>query len=168
MTAHHARDNAVATLNQQVDFRLKRHDALKVLADPDRETLVHAMQTFAGVTTYTDAKRVVATEPCYQLLCAACGWTLDMICPECAKGCGCSTGCTGWRHRPGIGFEEEADDEEYDEGCPECGAGHFYDCTCDKAGTGLQDTDEEDDHGLDEDFGPEPDEPPDGYYDAPA
>lgn len=105
----------VAALNGMVEpVRLKRHDALKILADERTDLLVDAVNRFEGVTTYAAALHVITTEPCYQLLCEKCGWTLDMICPEC-PGCGCySDECDGWRHRNFAG--DDLDDEDgYDE-----------------------------------------------------
>jgi hypothetical protein len=52
-----------------------------------------------------------------------------MVCPECDPGCGCSVGCTGWRHGE-YSFDDEYDD---DGGCYECGAGGgnpYEECTC--------------------------------------
>jgi hypothetical protein len=99
MPRSHKRSQDVAALLAAVaPVQLKRHDALKILADEQMELLVDAINRFAGVTTYATAAHVVKTEPCYQLLCETCGWTLDMICPEC-PGCGCYNGqCTGYRH----------------------------------------------------------------------
>lgn len=57
-------------------------------------------------------------DPRNQLLCHNCGWTVGMICPECALGCGCDTTCIGWRH-----YEEDRDDDEPERGCPDCGYG---------------------------------------------
>lgn len=58
------------------------------------------------------------------VLCERCGWTFGMMCPECSKGCGCSVGCTGWRHWE---YGDQDDDAgPYDcgddecEGCDEC------------------------------------------------
>lgn len=121
MTANHARANDVARLQDAVaPVRLKRHDALKILADEQQELLVDAINRFADVTTYAVARQVVDTEPCYKLLCETCGWTLDMICPEC-PGCGCYSGeCDGWRHGNYVddisehGFEDDDYDYDYD------------------------------------------------------
>ncbi|MCF6467321.1 hypothetical protein FAF44_02690 [Nonomuraea sp. MG754425] len=41
----------------------------------------------------------IMTDPANEILCEDCGWTVGMVCPECSKGCGCETDCTGWRHR---------------------------------------------------------------------
>ncbi|MFJ8209707.1 hypothetical protein [Streptomyces sp. NPDC096033] len=55
-------------------------------------------------------------------MCTACGWTYGIICPECA-GCGCSIGCSGWRHGE---YGDQDDAEPYDcgddlcAGCDEC------------------------------------------------
>ncbi|MEU7855157.1 hypothetical protein [Nonomuraea sp. NPDC049141] len=37
----------------------------------------------------------IMTDPANQILCEDCGWTMGMICPECTKGCGCETRCSG-------------------------------------------------------------------------
>jgi hypothetical protein len=61
-------------------------------------------------------------------LCQLCGWTIGMVCPECA-GCGCYTGtCTGWRHGEFAG-DDDLDDKSTDAGaCEWCGGGPY--CTC--------------------------------------
>jgi hypothetical protein len=76
----------------------------------------------------------MSNDPMDQLLCKKCGWTVDMICPECVPGCGCNNGrCSGWRHHEYMTDEErwELEDEE---GCPECGAGSggdpYGECVC--------------------------------------
>lgn len=69
-------------------------------------------------------------DPANQLLCGTCEWTRGMICPECAKGCGCSYNCSGWRHDE-FGPDDFADDEERH--CGECGGvddGSGYGCSC--------------------------------------
>lgn len=106
----------VAALRDMVKpVQLKRHDALKILADERTELLVDAINSFEGVTTYSAALHVVTTEPCYQLLCETCGWTLDMICPEC-PGCGCYSGeCDGWRHRNFAGDDLAEEEDDYDD-----------------------------------------------------
>ncbi|GAA0286968.1 hypothetical protein GCM10010302_26660 [Streptomyces polychromogenes] len=59
-------------------------------------------------------------------LCETCGWTFGMVCPECSKGCGCSVGCTGWRHGEYAGDTDPAKvggpfcDDDYCEGCDDC------------------------------------------------
>jgi anaerobic selenocysteine-containing dehydrogenase len=72
-------------------------------------------------------------------LCETCGWTMGMICPECSRGCGCETRCSGWRHAEytepdpddpessGLVYSHEFQDYVY---CGECGAGHEYECEC--------------------------------------
>jgi hypothetical protein len=68
-------------------------------------------------------------DPANQQMCEVCGWTYGMVCPECAKGCGCSVGCSGWRHRE---YRHE-DDEVEDEWECECGAHPYnngYGCVC--------------------------------------
>lgn len=114
MTANHARANDVAALRKLVEpVRLKRHDALKILAHDDetQTLLVDAITTYQGVTSYVSALQVIKTEPRYKMLCESCGWSLAMICPECPRGCGCETDCTGWRHRD---YGGDSYDEEYD------------------------------------------------------
>jgi hypothetical protein len=84
-----------------------------------RERMDEADETFEDAEAWYD-------DPRNQLLCATCGWTLGMICPECAPGCGCSTGCSGWRHRE---FSSDDDDDDGGWEC-ECGADHEYNCVC--------------------------------------
>jgi hypothetical protein len=121
VTANHARANDVAALRRLVEpVRLKRHDALKILAHDDetQTLLVDAITTYQGVTSYTSALQVIKAEPRYKVLCETCGWSLAMICPECPRGCGCETDCTGWRHRDygGDSFDEEyEEDADYDD-----------------------------------------------------
>jgi hypothetical protein len=68
-------------------------------------------------------------DPANELLCEVCGWTMGMICPECSKGCGCETRCSGWRHAE-WGFED--DDDPASSECPECGGelDSPYGCDC--------------------------------------
>lgn len=118
MTANHARANAVARLQEAVaPVRLKRHDALKILADERRDVLVDIINEYAGVTTYSDAVHIIDTDPRYRTLCERCGWTLAMICPECPEGCGCATDCTGWRHANYSDLDDfdDEDDDLFDE-----------------------------------------------------
>lgn len=129
MTANHARANAVAALCTAVEpVRLKRHDALKILADEQCDALVEIICEYADVSTYADAAQILKSDPRYQLLCEKCGWTVAMVCPEC-PGCGCYDGqCDGWRHHE---YAEAVEEEDaYEEGCPECGASHEYHCEC--------------------------------------
>lgn len=117
MTANHARASAVARLLEAVaPVQLKRHDALKILADERCDILVDIINEYAGVTTHADAVHVVNTDPRYRTLCETCGWTVAMICPECAEGCGCAADCWGWRHGEYSGFDDEdsePDSESY-------------------------------------------------------
>lgn len=83
--------------------------------------------------TFADAEAYVE-DPANQTLCGICGWTMGMVCPECSKGCGCVTSCSGWRHRE---WNSHDDDPEYDYvECPDCGGNinspNPYDCTCDR------------------------------------
>lgn len=82
-----------------------------------RKRMVAAGETFDDAQAWYD-------DPAHRLLCATCGWTVSMICPECPSGCGCSTDCDGWRHAD----YSDADPAEDDE-C-ECGASNEYDCVC--------------------------------------
>lgn len=162
MTANHARANDIARLREAVaPVRLKRHDALKILADERRDVLVGIINEYAGVTTYSAAVHVLDTEPRLQTLCETCGWTMAMICPECAEGCGCATGCTGWRHRD-YGFD---DDDPEDAGMPGEWDDDFED---------WEEAFESDPDALDDDYEAEPlddesynEEPPEpgGEYD---
>lgn len=124
MTVNHARANAVSRLRNAVaPVRIKRHDALKILADERRDVLVDIINEYAGVATYADAVQIVETEPRFQTLCETCGWSMAMICPECSEGCGCAVGCTGWRHGEYSHFEDEDPedgwDDDYEDGYPE-------------------------------------------------
>ena len=79
--------------------------------------------------TREEAEAYVA-DPKNQRMCAVCGWTWGMVCPECPKGCGCQVGCSGWRHTE---FMDEDEDERRDRvECPECGGDstNHYECTC--------------------------------------
>lgn len=45
-----------------------------------------------------EACRADLLDPGNQEACDRCGWTYNMLCPEC-PGCGCyDYSCTGWRH----------------------------------------------------------------------
>lgn len=71
-------------------------------------------------------------DPHNQLLCADCGWTVGMICPECEKGCGCEYRCSGWRHKEWNEPDDDpmADDQLDPYVCAGCGAWHEQSCTC--------------------------------------
>lgn len=58
-----------------------------------------------------------------------------MICPKCAKGCGCQYDCTGWRHEEMRTATGDYGDDDYDPNAtPECGASGGSDpcgeCVC--------------------------------------
>jgi hypothetical protein len=94
-----------------------------------REQLVWIQELLddGACETREDAEAYVA-DPANQTMCTVCGWTWGMVCPECAKGCGCSTGCSGWRHEEFMDEDERRDRNE----CPECGGDSttHYECTC--------------------------------------
>jgi hypothetical protein len=166
MPRSHKRSQDVAALREAVaPVQLKRHDALKILADEQMELLVDAINRFAGVATYATAAHVVKTEPCYQLLCDTCRWTLDMICPEC-PGCGCHNGsCDGWRHseysgEDPTGFSDAEDDDDWGMDWADCDPeGEWRDSYDRVEGKGAV---PEEEYDLDDDLTPpneEPDEP---------
>lgn len=73
--------------------------------------------------------RAYLLDPGNATLCEVCGWTFNMVCPECEKGCGCEWNCSGWRH----GEWNNDDDGEWNGDlteCEGCGAGHEYECVC--------------------------------------
>ena len=82
--------------------------------------------TFADAEAHYD-------NPLNKPLCETCGWTVGMACPECPKGCGCSVGCTGWRHHEYRHEDEDHDSGDGGGGC-ECGAGGagdpYGECVC--------------------------------------
>ena len=79
-----------------------------------------------GGYDYADAVAFLE-DPANELLCEICGWTAGMVCPECSKGCGCVTNCTGWRHG-----EWGAENHDEPTACPDCGGemGSPYGCDC--------------------------------------
>lgn len=85
--------------------------------------------------THEEADAYVSN-PANQTMCGVCGWTYGMVCPECPKGCGCQTGCTGWRHAEWDEEDPDPDDDDEDRyvECGECGGEvdvHTgYGCTC--------------------------------------
>lgn len=86
-----------------------------------------------ATTTVTDQ---ADTHDTNTIMCEVCGWTWGMICPECAKGCGCETRCTGWRHNE-FANAYEADPAEFEVHCPDCGGSYDsrhgpdgYNCSC--------------------------------------
>lgn len=138
MPKQHARKKALTALKDELG--IKHACAIALLDHPDadeRETLERYLEEYADITTYREALdylRQQQTDPANQVMCDRCGWTNGMVCPECEPGCGCSVGCTGWRHeevRAATGDYDE-DDDPY--GCPECGAGGggdpYGECVC--------------------------------------
>ncbi|MFY0516035.1 hypothetical protein ACOMD4_37470 [Streptomyces anulatus] len=138
MPKNHARKNALADLKSGLG--IKHACAIAVLDHPDadeRETLKQYLAEYVDINTYREAADYLVqqkNDPRNQLLCDRCGWTNGMVCPECAKGCGCEYECTGWRHeemRAATGGYDE-DDNPY--GCQECGAGGggnpYEECCC--------------------------------------
>lgn len=98
-------------------------EQVRALMDEDEEQF----ETRAKALAWLD-------DPANEVMCQVCGWTRGMVCPECAKGCGCETRCTGWRHQEwgGTGGIGEDDDEDVESYCPECGAaeGLYEECRC--------------------------------------
>lgn len=68
-----------------------------------------------------------ADDPGNETLCNRCGWTVSMVCPECAEGCGCAVGCSGWRHAEWGGDDDDENSGNY---CAECGGDFMYRCDC--------------------------------------
>ncbi|MFJ4902793.1 hypothetical protein [Streptomyces sp. NPDC088727] len=116
MPKNHARANAVRDLREELlPARVKRSELLKLLADKRCLELCAVIEFFQGeVNTHADALHALDHNPRFKTLCETCGWSLDMICPECPEGCGCSTGCTGWRHG-GFSQDSDADEDEFGE-----------------------------------------------------
>lgn len=88
------------------------------------QRMAEADETFAEAEAWYD-------NPRNQLLCAQCGWTFGMICPECSKGCGCSMSCYGWRHREFRSSDDFDDDDQDPDECGGCGADGAEPCMCD-------------------------------------
>lgn len=130
MPQDHARKNALADLKESYEIRhtcaIKLHDLAK--RDPGEAERVAEFFEYSDINTYAEAVEALAArraDPGYDVLCEVCGWLNNMVCPECAKGCGCENRCTGWRHG-----EWNIDDDPEPWECDECGAGHEYDCDC--------------------------------------
>ncbi|THA72476.1 hypothetical protein E6R60_26460 [Streptomyces sp. A0642] len=115
MPKNHARSRAARELRDLLQpVRVKHTELLKLLADQRCLELVGLMEFFGGeVTTHAEAVHILDTDPRFRTLCETCGWSLSMICPECSQGCGCSTDCTGWRHR-----EHGSEDDDFGDGDP--------------------------------------------------
>ncbi|OEJ21067.1 hypothetical protein [Streptomyces subrutilus] len=105
-------------------------DAIKILEHPEaaRSDLLDAVINGGHKTHKSALEWLDALPAAERLLCVGCGWTNGMICPECSPGCGCSTGCSGWRHQGG--FDGDDDGAYEDSGCPDCGAGGEYEAPC--------------------------------------
>ncbi|MER8003057.1 hypothetical protein [Streptomyces sp. NPDC095613] len=138
MPKNHARKKALADLKDELGIKHACAIALLDHPDPDeRETLEQYLEEYVDINTYREAVdylRQQQNDPANQVMCRTCGWTYGMVCPECAKGCGCEYQCSGWRHeemRAATGDYDEADDPY---GCEECGAGGggdpYGECVC--------------------------------------
>ena len=136
MPKNHARKKALADLKGELG--IKHTCAIALLDHPDadeRDTLEQYLAEYIDIDTYGEAVdylRQEQADPRNQLLCEDCGWTNGMVCPECAKGCGCEYQCTGWRHEEMRAATGGDDDDS--NGCPECGAGGsgdpYAECCC--------------------------------------
>jgi hypothetical protein len=97
--------------------------------DHARKNDLRAIKSEYGIT-HTEAIAIL-DNPANQLLCATCGWTMGMECPEC-PGCGCYTSCSGWRHAE---YRADGERDPWEDRCVECGAdmaeGSYDECTCD-------------------------------------
>jgi hypothetical protein len=113
--------------------RARRHKRRRVARAREewiRELLDGTDLTRAEAEAFVD-------DPGNQVLCERCGWTYNMICPECAEGCACSVGCDGWRHGEyRDGFDDYDDDpwgehqlSDYDPSCSSCGE-YLGGCEC--------------------------------------
>ncbi|MGW7505941.1 hypothetical protein ACWGIR_31075 [Streptomyces albidoflavus] len=138
MPQNHARKKALAALKDELS--IKHTCAIALLDHPDadeREALHEFLATYTDITTYREAVdhlRREQTDPANQIMCRTCGWTYGMICPECAKGCGCEYECPGWRHAEMRAATGDYDDYDDPNACPECGAGGggnpYGECAC--------------------------------------
>jgi hypothetical protein len=115
------------------DTGLKYQEAVELLTDFPEKDQAEVLAVLEGghATTLRGAEKVLAAMPAEQrLLCEKCGWVMGQICPECSPGCGCPTGCTGWRHQD-YGYDD--DGGQYDDDldvCGDCGGGGEYDAPC--------------------------------------
>lgn len=138
MPKNHARKTALADLKDELG--IKHVDAIALLDHPDvdeRETLERYLAEYVDINTYGEALgylRQQQNDPANKLMCTTCGWTFGMVCPECAKGCGCDYECPGWRHAEMRAATGDYDGDEDSYGCPECGAGGggdpYGECVC--------------------------------------
>jgi hypothetical protein len=102
-------------------------DAARSLDAPFKEGYISISERMAEADqTYAEAVAFLS-DPANETMCETCGWTYGMVCPECTKGCGCETRCSGWRHHE-FRHEDEESGELY---CEECGADSHYQCDCD-------------------------------------
>jgi hypothetical protein len=109
-----------------------RAEAVCELVDADRADAIAELME-ANEWTREEAEAWL-DDPANQTLCEVCGWTVGMVCPECSKGCGCETSCSGWRHQEFRSDDADIDADRggEDEGC-ECGAywgSNGYGCVC--------------------------------------
>ncbi|MEW1679495.1 hypothetical protein AB0O47_40515, partial [Streptomyces noursei] len=139
MPKNHARKEALAFLKSHLGIK---HDFAVALLNhrpvEERELLLSFVEDVYGLNTYAKAVahlREHQNDPANKVLCENCGWTYGMMCPECGKGCGCETSCTGWRHAEmrASSADDDYDGYDDDECCAECGGSdRFYvDCVCD-------------------------------------
>lgn len=139
MPKSHARKKTLASFKEELG--IKHADAIALLDHPDpheRATLAEYLATYVDITTYREAVAYLEQErndPRNQVMCQRCGWTGGMACPECAEGCGCAVGCTGWRHQEMRAATGDYDEDDHGYGCQECGAGSgndpYGECVCD-------------------------------------
>lgn len=138
MPKNHARKNQLAAIKDS--YGVKHADAIALLDHPDddeRHTMMGYLAEYLDISTYADALAFLRQEqadPRNQVLCETCGWLMGMICPECAKGCGCEYECTGWRHAEMRAATGDYDEDDNPYGCQECGAGGggdpYGECCC--------------------------------------
>ncbi|MFD9721093.1 hypothetical protein [Streptomyces sp. NPDC059076] len=138
MPKNHARKSALTSL--KAELGIKHACAIALLDHPDaheQSILGGYLAEYVDINTYKEALDYLEQErndPRNQLLCATCGWTNGMACPECAKGCGCEYDCTGWRHEEMRAATGDYEDDYDPNACPECGAGGgsdpYGDCVC--------------------------------------
>jgi hypothetical protein len=128
MPKNHARKKSLTTIKDL--YGVKHADAIALLDHPDadeRETLERYLAEYVDINTYKEAVdylRQEQNDPRNQIMCRDCGWTYGMVCPECAKGCGCEYDCPGWRHEEMRAATGDYGDDDYDpNACSECGAG---------------------------------------------
>ncbi|MFJ6486607.1 hypothetical protein ACIQK6_41835 [Streptomyces sp. NPDC091682] len=138
MPKNHARKKALAALKDELG--IKHACAIELLDHPDadeQDTLERYLAEYVDINTYAEAVdylRQEQADPRNQVLCETCGWTNGMVCPECAKGCGCEYQCTGWRHEEMRAATGDYDEDSDRYGCEECGAGGggdpYGECCC--------------------------------------